>query len=155
MQVGGKRLQKLNFEDYQIFREEQPDSDDRVYSDFGRTVFINPNADVSGSLVAWGQYEPILDVTDEAGTTIFSGYDEEGNEAIVEEILSYAKERQQKQTEAVNHHGKAVQILENIWKRIQDEQALYQTHPARGGWFKRINVVDGFLDDEEFKRKQF
>src|SRR5687767_14236959 len=34
LQIGGKRYQKLNFEDYQIFKEEQSSNDDRVYTDF-------------------------------------------------------------------------------------------------------------------------
>ena len=39
LQIGGKRLTKLNFEDYQIFREEEASGTDRVFSDFGRLVF--------------------------------------------------------------------------------------------------------------------
>jgi hypothetical protein len=155
VQVGGKRLQKLNFEDYQIFREETPGADDRVYSDFGRTVFINPNADVSGSLTVYGQYQPSLDSTDLAATTIFSGYDEEGNEALVEKITGYLKRREHLPDEADLHDQRAALKLEEIWKRTQDEQALYQTHPTRGGMWKRFDVLKGRQSDEIRNEDQF
>lgn len=156
MQIGGKRLQKLNFEDYQIFRQEEPDSDERVYSDFGRLVFINPKVDASGTLTAWGQYLPAaLDVTDTGALTLFSGSEEEGNEAMIQLMISYAKTREKKTTDAEYHYKKAIEILEGIWKRHLDEQAMYQTHPDRGGIFKRFDVLKGNTADELFKRNQF
>lgn len=154
LQIGGKRLTKLNLADYQIFREEQPDGDDRVFSDFGRTVFINPNIDLSGTLTAWGQYEPVVDPTDLAATTVFSGYDEEGNEALVEKMSSYLKRREHLTAEAELHDKRASEKLEEIWKRIQDEQYAYQTHPDRGGMFERFDVLRGGPTDE-IKRDQF
>lgn len=155
MQVGGKRLTKLNFEDYQILREEEPSADDRVFSDFGRTVFINPNADVSGTLVAYGQYEPLIDPTDATATTIFSGYDEEGNEAMVEKMTAYLKRREHLAQEAELYDQRASTKLEEIWKRVQDEQYAYQTHPDRGGMFKRFDVLRDRATDELTKRDQF
>src|SRR3990167_171837 len=96
LQVGGKRLTKLNFEDYQIFREEEPSSDERVFSDFGRLLFINPNIDLSGTLTAWGQYIP-ADIPDGDGAdsdeTVFTPNGDEGNQAIIEEVLSYISDR--------------------------------------------------------------
>lgn len=155
VQVGGKRLLKLNFEDYQILREVEPSADDRVYSDFGRLVFINPEADVSGSLTAYGQYEPVIDPTDLTAATVFSGYDEEGNEAIVEKMTSYLKEREHLPQEVQLHDQRATAKLEEIWKRVLDEQYAYQTHPDRQGMFKRFNVLRGTAEDELVKRDQF
>lgn len=156
LQVGGKRLQKLNFEDYQIFREEESDSADKVFSDFGRTYFINPNIDTSGTVTVWGQYQiAALDGTDPSATTVFSGREEEGNEAIIEEVLSYAKLKEKKFQEANAHHQRAVFILEGIWDRVQAEQFGYHTHKARGGMFKRIDVLEGAVEDELLKRDQF
>ncbi len=143
LQVGGKRLTKLNFEDYQIMRETQPTATDRVFSDYGRTVFINPYADVSGTVVAYGQYQPYIDVTDENGVTIFSGYDEEGNEAVVEKMTGYLKRREHLANEAELHDQRAVQKLEEVYKRIMDEQYAYQPSPTRDGWFKRFDVING------------
>lgn len=155
LQVGGKRLQKLNFEDYQIMREETPEADDRVFSDFGRTVFINPNADVSGTLTAYGQYQPYVDVTDESGKTVFSDYDEEGNEAVVEKMLGYLKKRDKLMEESQMHETQANVILDNVWNKVQGERYAYQTHPERGGMFERIDVVNGTFEDEINLRNQF
>lgn len=153
--VGGKRLTKLNFEDYHIMREETPDADTRAFTDFARTVFINPNADVSGTVVAYLQYQPYVDVTDETGTTIFSDYDEEGNEAIVEKMSGYLKRREHLPQEAELHDQRAVAKLDEVYKRVLDEQYAYHTSPERGGMFKRLDVVEGGLRDELFKRDQF
>jgi hypothetical protein len=143
LQVGGKRLTKLNFEDYQIMREAQPTVTDRVFADYGRTVFINPSLDASGTITAYGQYQPYIDVTDENGTTIFSGYDEEGNEAIVEKMTGYLKRREHLANEAELHDQRAAGKLEEVWKRISDEQYAYQTSPQRDGMWSRFDVIQG------------
>ena len=154
--IGGKRMQKLNFEDYQIFKEESPDSTDRVFSDFNRTVYINPNADVSGTLAAYGQEQVAIDLTDETGTTPFSTYDAEGNEAVAEKMSSYLKRREHLFNEAELHDQRAAAKLEEVAKRIQDRQALYQTHPDRGGMFHHFDVIDGRSGTNDwFKENQF
>jgi len=155
LSIGGKRLRKLNFEDYQIFREEEPTGDDRVFSDFSRVIYINPYADVSGTLAVYGQYTPSLDVTDLTATTVFSTYDEEGNEAIVEKASSYLKRREHLTDEAELHDQRASVKLEEIWKRVQDEQAMYQTHPDRGGMFERFDVLQGRRISDEINENQF
>lgn len=155
IQIGGKRLRKLNFEDYQIQQEKEGDSDERVWSDFHRTVFINPDIDASGTLVAYGQIQPEIDVTDETGVTVFSNDDEEGNEAIVEKMSSYLKRREHLTEEAELHDNRSRQKLDEVWKRVLDEQHKYQTHPSRGGMFERIDVLRGALRDDLFKRDQF
>lgn len=152
LQVGGKRLQKITLEDYQIFREEQSSSSDKVFSDFGLEYYINPKADVSGTVVALGQYTPAIDVTDNSATTVFSLAGNEGNEAIVNEMLSYSNVKEKKANEATYFHQKAMEILEGIWKRYEGEQYGYQTKD-RGMW-KRIDIISGNpLTD--FKRDQF
>lgn len=155
VQVGGKRLTKLDFANYQIFREEEPNSDERVFSDFGRLLFINPNIDLTGTLTAWGQYEPIIDPTDLDATTVFSGSNEEGNEAVVEKMSGYLKRREHMHDEAELHDSRAIAKLEEIWKRVLDEQYAYQTHPDSGGMFSRFNVLRGLREDELFKRDQW
>ena len=155
LQIGGKRLQKLDFANYQIFREEEPSASDRVFADFGRLVFINPNVDLSGTLTAWGQYEPNLDPTDLTATTVFSNNNEEGNEALVEKMSSFLKRRQHLPDEAELHDARATGKLDEIWKRILDEQFAYQTHADSGGLFKRFDVLRGLGNDELIRRDQF
>lgn len=153
--IGGKRLEKLNFEDYQIFREDRSADDDRVFTDFGRILFVNPNVDLSGTLTVYGQYAPApIDVTDLTATTVFSDGDEEGNEAIVEKVLSFAKQRAQKK-ESDTHEARAKAILDRLWDKITKEQFNYKTHRARGGMWRRIDVVNGGVEDELLRRDQF
>ena len=155
LQVGGKRFKKLNFQNYQEFREEFPDDSKKVFSEHGRLYFINPNADVAGTTTLWGQFTPAaLAETDNTVLTVFSDVADEGNEAIIEEVLSYAKKKQQKLQEALVHHQRAQQILEEVWKRIQDEQFAYQNVEDEG-LFSRIDVLGGTLRDDSFKRNQW
>lgn len=156
LQVGGKRFQKLNFEDYQIFRESEPNSSERVFTDYGKLVLINPNSGVSGTLTAWGQYSPgDIDVTDLNAKTVFSDGDEEGNEAIVEKVIAIANTREKKPQVSEFHHTKASQILEALWGRTNAEQFNYHTHRSRGGMWQRFNIIDGGLDGDQNRRDQF
>jgi len=153
LQIGGKRLQKIQLEDYQIFREEHSAANDRVYSDFGLEYYINPLADVSGTLTAWGQYTPIIDPTDKTAVTVFSQSGNEGNEAVVNEMISYAKTKDNNPNESQMYHQKAMEILEGIWNKAQGEQFNYHTKD-RGMW-KRIDVISGLPYSDTIKRDQF
>ena len=153
MTVGGKRLQKLNFEDYQIFKEERPDSNDRVFTDFGGLVYINPNIDASGTLVAYGQYNPVLDTTDLTATTVFTNWDIEGNRAILHEMLSYAYFREREFNQSEVHHKRAIELLDGVYDRINKEQYAYQTKDR--GMFERFDVLKGGMNEELIKRDQW
>ena len=156
MKIGDDVFEKINFEDYLIFRDEEPDGSDNVYTDFGRIVFINPNTEASGTLTVYAQYTPLdIDVTDESAETVFSNTEQEGNEAIVEKVLSFIKKRERKEAEAQTHEANAIRILESLKGVIDDEQYAYKTHDARGGMWKRVNILGGALQDELFNRDQF
>ena len=155
LQVGGKAFQKVNFYKYMEFREKNDTSQEKIFSDHGRLYFINPRADVSGTTSLWGQYTPAeLAESDNTVTTVFSDAVEEGNEALVEEVLSYAKKKEKKLQEALAHHERAKQILEEIWTRIQGEQFGYHSFKDEG-IFKRMDILKGALRDDVFKRDQF
>jgi hypothetical protein len=153
--IGGKRVDKMNFEDYLIMREERPQANDRVFSDFGRVLRINPYADVSGTISAFGQYTPKIDATDLTVVTAFSPYDEEGNEAIVEKMTGYLKRREHLPDEAELHDQRTDQKLNQVWEKIQTEQYKYKTGPDSEGMFKFFDVVEGGYRDDLFKRDQF
>ncbi len=145
--VGGDRYQKLNYEDYNIFRDEEPSNTDKVFSDYARTIFVNPNS-TTGTLTAFGQFTPITTVAtiiDTGETTVFSDNEEEANEAIVEEMLKYAMEREKKTNEAEAHHQKAIEILERLWANHGAEQFAYQG--KNRGVFERMNILNGGFDD--------
>ena len=147
--IDGKRLQKLNWEDFQIFVEEQT-SDDRVYSDFARQYFINPNIDLSGTVTAWGQYSP-ADIPDGDGSTaddmntVFVG-ESEADQAIVEMAMSYVLRRDGREKESIDRQQIAKGWLDELWKRITDEGYAY--HSKNRGMFTRVDVVDGTYHDE-------
>lgn len=159
IQIGGKRFQKINFEDYQIYRENNTSTAEtgtrtRIYSDFGRIVYINPNTDASGTLTVYSQYQPgDFTGTDTDEETVFSNIAEEGNTAIVEEMLSYAKLREKKLQEGKFHHERAEAILKALWDNIASEQFAYQSKDR--GIFERFDVLEGAVDDELLKRHQW
>lgn len=154
LQVGGERFQKLNFEDYQIYKEEQPDGEDKIFSDFSLTYFVNTNADVSGTMTVYGQYTPAtLDLTTSNVATVFTLNGEEGNNAIAEEMLSYAKIREKNPAEAKMHHENAVAILDALWELVQGEKHAY--HGKDRGMFTRFDVLGGNLRDDLLDENRF
>lgn len=153
LQVGGKRYQKINFEDYQMYRENEPSGEDKVYSDFGLSFFVNPNG-AGGTTTLYGQYLPAtLDATETTVLTVFSNRDQDANEAIVEKMLAAMKTREKKFDEAKVHMQVAVDILTVAFGRYTDEQFAYHTKD-RGIW-ERVDVLEGEMRDEVFKRDQF
>lgn len=154
IKVGTDLFQKIQFRDYQQMQDDTSSSTDKVYTDFGRTVFINPNSGSSGTLVAYGQYQPNLDVTDLTAKTVFSDYDEEGNEAIVEKMTSYLKRREHLPDEAELHDKRAADKLLEVSGRIGEEQFAYQVKNG-DGLFERFDVTRGGFITDVFKRDQW
>lgn len=162
--IGGKRLEKRNFTDYQILLEEEPGKTDRIWAEWGRTIYVNPYADVSGTMVGYFQYNPVIDVTDETAATLFSGFDEEGNEALIQMMSSYLFDRENLApsvsggkaiSPAIAARQNAQQLLDQVWQRVLDERFTAQTDLDRGGMFKRIDVLRGRGQDELLKPNQF
>lgn len=150
LMVGDKRFTKVNWDDYRIYKEEKSSGQDKIFSYFGGVVFVNTNADVSGTLTAYGKYMP-ADIADGDGNdttdTVFSEGNDEGNQAIINEVISYIYRRENKPNDSVNHHNLAIEHLERLWTKIREERALDQTVEARGGQFKRLDVLSGGFKD--------
>jgi hypothetical protein len=155
LQIGDKRLEKTQFEEYQTYREEESTGDERIFSDFARVLYINPNCGLSGTIAAFGQYTPAIDPTDATATTIFSTFDEEGNEAIVEKMTSYLKRREHLPDEAELHDQRADAKLTNLYEKVQKEQYKYKASPTSEGFFKRIDVLDGGYYEDKLDTNQF
>lgn len=155
LQIDGKRLEKTSFEEYQNYREDEPSGDERIFSDFSRVLFINPNCGLSGTIAAFGQYLPTIDPTDATATTIFSTYDPEGNEAIIEKMTSYLKRREHLPDEAELHDQRADLKLQGLWEKVQAEQYKYKPSPTSEGMWKRIDVLDGGYREDLFNTDQF
>lgn len=155
LKVGSALLEKINFEDYLKMREDRPSTTDRVFSDFGRILYVNPNADVSGTIYAFGQATVKIDPTDLTANTIFSPYDEEGNEALVEKMTSYLKRREHIPDEAEIHDGRADAKLQGLWEKVQAEAFNYKSGKGSDGMWKFFDVIEGGYRDELFRRDQF
>lgn len=152
MKIGGYEVGKREFYKFTKYLEDNVGDTSRIFSDYMRVYYVNPNIDVSGTVTLWGQYTPLgFDGTLPATETVFTG-EEEGNEAIVEEMMSYARKREKKLSEALAHHKEAQRILDEIWERIKAEQYNYQV-PPNDGMFERFSVIDG--DFGEFDEDQF
>lgn len=145
MTIGGKQMRKLEFQSFLRFIENNSlsnnNNNSRVFSDYARIIYINTAADVSGTLTAFGQFMPIIDVTDETGITVFSDFDEEGNEAIFEKMTSYLKAREHLPDESLAHDKIAETKLDELYSRIGDEQYNYQTKDQ--SMFDHFDVVRG------------
>lgn len=143
--IGGKSLKKMNFESFLRYLENYSqnfaNNNRRIYSDYGRQIYVNSGIDLSGTMVIYGQYSPTIDPTDLTATTFFSGYDEEGNEAILYFMSAFLNRRKKNFKLAQENESKAREILDGVWARIGDEQYKYQTGPE--SMFERIDVLTG------------
>lgn len=155
MIVDGKRFHKKIFNKFQSYLQDNPGATDRFFTDFARTLYINPRAEgFSGTVTLFGQINvaPLATDTvassagsigpDPTALTVFSGVEEDGNEAIVEKMMEYAYLRQKDSKEADYHGDRAGKMLDGIWNRVKDEQAMYQGVPD-DGMFERFNVLGG------------
>ena len=153
--IDGKRTLKKNFYKFQQFCEDNPNDTSKIWTDYGRQILFNPNiSEFSGTVVMWGQYMPVLDVTDATSLTIFSDYDEQGNEAIVKKMTSYLKSREHLTEEAELFHVKASETLMEVKGLIDDEAFGYQD-TQNEGWFKRFDVTRGGFKEDIFRRDQW
>jgi len=109
----------MQYQQYKALQEDTPDDNKKVFTDFKLNYYLNPNADVSGTITVWGQFTPTdLDTTDDTATTIFSNHEEDGNEAIVEAMLSELEQRSNNPQAAQRHMQKSTQLLKNLLKSL-------------------------------------
>lgn len=172
MTVGGKRFDKKNFYKWQQFIQDNSSDTSKIFSDFNRTLYVNPNAsDFSGTVTMWGQINvpevgydtSSTGVGDPSANTIFTDIENDGNEAIVEKMMSYAFIREKSPIAfsggnavgpASAHEQNAKNILKTIWERVADEQFAYQD-TQNEGMFKRFDVTRGGFKEDIFRRDQW
>lgn len=108
-----------------------PDPTKRFFAEYGRQFFVYPKSTVAGSDngILWCNIQP-LQLSTASSTTIFSLWNDSGNEAILKKALSVAMERLDSNF-ATAQKIEAVQLLELIWKKIMDENQRAQrlNHP--------------------------
>lgn len=153
--IGGKRFDKKDFYKFQQYLQDNTGDSTKIFTDKARQIYINSQAsDLSGTVVFWGQYQPVLDVTDMTLPTVFTLYEEDANESIVEKMSTYLKRKEHQAFEAQTIDQTASARLEILWKRIQDEQYAYQDTNSEG-MFKRFGIIEGGFINDILKRDRF
>ena len=111
------------FEDYLAFKENNPNSDLKIFASYGRYYFIHPTPSSNGSnnITVWGSLKADA-LTNSSDITIFTDNKEEGNEAVVKKALSVALTRIDRNSSVAEEQG-AIQLLTKL---SNDERAATQ-----------------------------
>ena len=121
----------MDYADNVITGAVPPDSSKHYFAEYGRQFFVWPKSTTPGASngIIWGNIQP-LQISTPTSTTIFSLWNDSGNEAILKKALSVAMERLDPGF-AQTQKTEAVQLLELIWKKIMDEAQKSQrlNHP--------------------------
>lgn len=135
--IGGKQYSKKAFQDFLDYVDNTiegstpPDPTKRFFAEFSRQFFVWPAASVAGTNdgTVWGNIQPpqLANPTD---TTIFSLWDDAGNEAICKKALSVLMERLDSGF-ANEQKAEAITLLTTIWNKIKTELQRSQrlNHP--------------------------
>ena len=124
---------KKRYEDYMKYREDYSDGEDKIFSDYRRYYFINPNT-FSGAgrkIEIWGKKKAIK-LLDDADLLPFSPDtdDEEnsGNEAIVKiaYAIALASDKKKDPSKAAREEADAYTMLKIIADKEKEEQIRYQ-----------------------------
>lgn len=132
----------MDFNDYIIWKDENTNSTDKKWANFGRQYFIYPiPTTATGVISVWG-YKNITELVNDSDTTIFSYSMPECQEAVLieaREILKLKGEDEKARENSVQMLSPAAYgILSNAFNKIRQEQAKYErTQPF-------LNVTDMF-----------
>lgn len=113
----------LSYDDYLIFKEDEPDSIDKKWSIQWLRYFISPTPTTNGNnnICIWGQ-KNVETLVNDSDITIFSYSMPEGNEAIVLEAVAILKAKGNEETSTQFKSAEAKQILATAWSKIRQEQ---------------------------------
>lgn len=123
LELDNVSYKRKSFEDYLDYKENNIDSDYKMFASYGRYYFIHPTPKTNGTnnITVWGALMAD-DLTTSSSITIFSDNKEEGNEAIVKKALSVALTRVDKNL-AITEEKEAISILSKLYL---DEKAATQ-----------------------------
>jgi len=140
------RYELLRFRDYEKYRQDFEDGEDKVASSWARKYFINPNSEIaSGNKIEiWGRLKPTK-LTADADAMPFSpnGEMSDGNEAIIKIAFSIALESDKKRdaSRGKSEKTEAYQMLEVLAERERKGQQKY--HTKNTPLFRRIDILGG------------
>jgi hypothetical protein len=123
--VDGEAYKKISFPTYLEYKDNNESSTDKLFSEYGRQLFIYPTPTQAGlSIVIWGIIQPAKLISG-SDKTFFYNFDISANEAIVNKALSTAllsidpsKSAQLKQ--------EAFEILSIIWNDMKQRDSYSQ-----------------------------
>jgi len=118
----------LSFEDYLLFKEDNPTSTDKKWANQWRRYFIHPTPTANGTLNinVWG-HRVVDALSADGDVTIFSYSMPECNEAIVKETVALLKHKGEESKTGQFLSGEALGILTISWNKIRQEQMKYET----------------------------
>jgi hypothetical protein len=135
--IAGKKYDKKAFQDFLDYVDQAtqgslpPDPAKRYFAEYARQFFVYPTVSTAGSSdgLVWGNIQP-LQLGSPSDQTIFSLWNDSGNEAILKKALSVAMERLDSGF-ANEQKQEAVQLLTLIWKKVVQEAQRSQRleHP--------------------------
>lgn len=139
--IGGKKYDKKAFQDFLDYVDNAlngalpPDPTRRYFAEYARQFFVYPTVSTAGTNdgIIWGNIQP-TGLNNPTDNTIFSLWDDSGNEAVLKKALSVEMERLDAGF-ATEQKQEAIQLLTLIWKKVTTEQQRNQrlNHPLFTG----------------------
>lgn len=123
--IDGKKYEKKEFQDFLDYVDNTqegsspPDTSKRYFAEYGRQYFVWPGYGgiaPADNLIIWGNVQP-PDLANPTDVSIFSGWRDKGNEAVVCRSMAVAMERLDSGLSAQNMQ-KANELLDEIWQPI-------------------------------------
>lgn len=117
----------LVYDDYLNWREDNPDSTDKKWSNQWRRYFIYPvpTTDGDNNITVWG-IRNVDTLVNDGDATIFSYSMPECNEAIILEAVAILKTKGEDAKASQFASAEAKQILVVAWSKIKQEQQKYK-----------------------------
>jgi hypothetical protein len=143
--IGGKKYDKKAFQDFLDYVDNAiqdgtpPDQTKRYFAEFSRQFFVYPTVSSAGSSdgIVWGNIQP-LQLGSPSDNTIFSLWDDAGNEAICKKALSVAMERLDAGF-AAQQKKEAIDLLGLIWRKITTE--LQKSQRLNHPFFQTFDMI--------------
>ena len=128
----GIQYKKVAFQDFLDYvdnsqkAQNPPDPTKNYFAEFGRQFFVWPGVTVAGNNdgLVWGNIQP-PQLVNPGDKTIFSMWNDTGNEAIVKKAISVAMERLDSGF-ANEQKSEAIQLLQLIWAKVVMENQKNQ-----------------------------
>lgn len=131
--IDGKKYLPKAFQDFLDYADSSlnpqlaPNPSNLFFANYGRQLFVYPSYSgvaPANNMILWGniQHPPL---TSPSSTTIFSQWDDSGNEAIVKKAMSVILKRIDPGISAASEQD-AIGILQVMWKKITDEMQKAQ-----------------------------